>query len=199
MGSLFLGVLSGCVARLKDVSRRSEEAFTQGDGSCARARLRIVMPAGARMPLLFLLDSSPRPRCGCPVCLRNLPRHASISRAQVGFSTLVNSQSACWPARVRGEDGAVRAGTASRQCLNSSFAAWFRSRAECRRLCGMLVCRWMRRRFARFRDARLRSGRRTGGRCWREEQQHGHGLARVRGKASREGVWFCMGMHTVRL
>ena len=58
----------------------------------------------------------------------------------------------------------------------------------------MLVCRWMRRRFARFRDARLRIGRRTGGRCWREEQQHG--LARVRGKASREGVWFCMGMHT---
>ena len=117
MGSLFLGVLSGCVARLKEASRRSEDAFTLGDGSCARARLRLAGPVARILPL-FRRDASPRSRCGCPVSLRNLPRRAAISCAEVDFSTLVNTQTACWPARVRGEDGAVRAGKASRQCVN---------------------------------------------------------------------------------
>ena len=114
MGSLFLGVLSGCVARLKEASRRSEEACTLRDGTCARARLRNVMP-GTRKPLLYHREASPRTRPLLPGEVRKYLRHPSVSSEEVGFSSHMNSRTARGPAQVRGEDGQVRPCKASRQ------------------------------------------------------------------------------------
>ena len=54
-------------------------------------------------------------------------------------------RTAPWPAHARGKHGQVRAGKASRQCLNAPFAGQTRSHAKSATLCGMLVCRLMRR------------------------------------------------------
>ena len=189
MGSLFLGDLLSAAAAGKRSARRALEACSCVDRAFGRARLghcgiearmpavhTHVAPAGTRRPL-----SGGDPK---------LRRVVHLSSAQTSFQCPLIPWTAPWPAKVRGNFGQVSTGWAPGQCLNQRCATKVRMRTEHTKLAGTLVCRLMRRGSASVRHSHEAYGRRTGGRCWREEQQHGliHRLrARVCGFA-----WVCI-------